>query len=73
MTLIGLAVGEYTVVEDENWSYRYTATHGSQNVVVNRENKEGQAKVKNTKADKPWLSGEHFAINRYKKEEVIEK
>ncbi|NLC05545.1 MAG: VWA domain-containing protein, partial [Erysipelothrix sp.] len=73
VTLVGLAVGEYTVVEDENWSYRYTATHGSQNVVVNRENKEGQAKVKNTKADKPWLSGEHFAINRYKKEEVIEK
>lgn len=72
VTLVGLPIGTYTVVEDTDWSYRYDADPTSEETTLSRSKQEDEITVVNTiKPDVPWLSGEHYVINRYEREEEV--
>lgn len=72
VTLVGLPIGTYTVKEDTDWSYRYNANQAIQVTTLNESKQEDEITVVNTiKPDVPWLSGEHYVINRYEKEEEV--
>ncbi|MGM9640421.1 MAG: InlB B-repeat-containing protein [Faecousia sp.] len=74
-TIKGLLVGDYTVTEDGNWSWRYTASGGGQITLSATE--ENEVTFYNTRAsapttDKPngsvvwkWLNGDAYCINKF--------
>lgn len=65
VTLTGLAIGNYTVNEDQQWSYRYQAVDGQQTIKLDADTTHGQIRVVNRKDNDQWLSGENYAINRF--------
>lgn len=61
VTIKGLPCGEYTVVEDTNWSFRYDATEATKQVTLN-ENKE--VTIENTpKSGNKWLDSAAYVEN----------
>lgn len=60
--ITGLPLGEYTVTEDEGWSWRYTAT-GSAQAELTEAKPDGEVIIQNAK-DKPYLlDGSAYAQN----------
>ena len=56
-TLYELPVGQYTIVEDIGWSWRYTADNGT-GVTLSADNPAGEITCTNTANDKTfWLNG----------------
>lgn len=66
VTLKGLKVGEYTVKEDTNWSWRYETTNGTQTATLsaNRDNEE--VIVTNTLKNEKWVSTDVYCKNEFK-------
>lgn len=65
VTLTDLPAGEYTVTEDQNWSWRYSPAHGQDNPVTVTVPAGGSAAVTftNTKDNDKWLSDESSTVN----------
>lgn len=70
-TITGLPVGKYTVEEDTNWSWSYTADHDSQTVTLGRANTEtnimptATVSVVNTFTQHKWLTSLAEVINKW--------
>lgn len=60
VTIKDLPLGEYTVTEDTNWSWRYTTTNGGA-VTVDADG--GAINFVNTRDNDYWLSGDCYAEN----------
>lgn len=72
-TITGLAVGDYTVVEDTNWSWSYTPDNGSKAVTLSSTNPNGEAKITNTAKENHWLTSIVDVINKWTSSTTIEK
>lgn len=64
-TITGLAVGDYTVVEDTNWSWSYTPDNGSKAVTLSSINPNDEAKITNTAKENHWLTSIVDVINKW--------
>ena len=67
-TITGLAVDDYTVVEDTNWSWSYTIHDGDQNkkVTLDKDNGyDGEAEITNTAKENHWLTSIVDVINKW--------
>lgn len=72
-TITGLAVGDYTVVEDTNWSWSYTPDNGSKAVTLSSINPNGEAKITNTAKENHWLTSIVDVINKWTAKDNIDK
>ena len=72
-TITGLAVGDYTVVEDTNWSWSYTPDNGSKAVTLSSINPNGEAKITNTAKENHWLTSIVDVINKSTAKDNIDK
>lgn len=64
----GVPVGDYTITEDVNWSWRYTPVNAEQ--VVGSGNAEGgtaTATFVNTRPNKLWMDGNAYVDNQFAK------
>lgn len=66
VTLKGLKVGEYTVKEDTNWSWRYETTNGTQTATLSAVHHDGSVTVTNTLENKQWVSTDVYCKNEFK-------
>lgn len=65
-TITGLAVGDYTVVEDTNWSWSYTPDKGGKaDVALSSKTPDGKAKITNTAKENHWLTSIVDVINKW--------
>ncbi len=64
VTLTGLPIGTYTVVEDESWSWRYDAQN-SGSETLSRTTPEGSVTITNDLVKTGWLSHEASAANDF--------
>lgn len=65
-TITGLAVGDYTVVEDTNWSWSYTPDNGSKAVTLDKNNGYDRTAVITNHYDKhDWLTSIVDVINKW--------
>lgn len=65
-TIKGLYCGmNYTVAEDGNWSWRYTADHATQDVSEVSNGAVKTAHITNTRTNNKWLSGQAIARNTF--------
>lgn len=66
-TITGLAVGDYTVVEDTNWSWSYKVAENSEKVDVQLSGTKpnGEAKITNTAKENHWLTSIVDVINKW--------
>ena len=64
VTLTGLAVGTYTVTENDKWSWRYTAT-GEGDVTLDQETPDGQITITNELKDDQWLTYDGSEVNNF--------
>ncbi len=73
-TITGLAVGDYTVVEDTNWSWSYKATENSEKVDVQLSGTKpnGEAKITNTAKENHWLTSIVDVINKWTAKDNID-
>lgn len=60
--IVGLPVGDYTVTEDGDWSWRYTAQNTGK-VTLDAANHTGTVTITNQRTDPDWLSGDNYAVN----------
>ncbi len=60
--IVGLPVGSYTVTEDGNWSWRYTAQNTG-DVTLNAVNHDAEVTITNDRTATKWLSGDNYAVN----------
>lgn len=65
-TITGLAGGNYTVTEDESWSWRYEAqeTTWESGNIISRETPDISASVTNTKDNNHWF-GDYDSVTNY--------
>ena len=66
VTLKGLKVGEYTVIEDTTWSWRYKTTDGTQTANLSAATPEGSVTVTNTLKNEKWVSTDVYCKNEFK-------
>ena len=72
-TITGLAVGDYTVVEDTNWSWSYKAEgDGTAKVTLDKDNPDGEAKITNTAKENHWLTSIVDVINKWTAKDNID-
>ncbi len=71
-TITGLAVGNYTVVEDTNWSWSYTPDNGSKAVTLSSTNPNDEAKITNTAKENHWLTSIVDVINKWTAKDNID-
>lgn len=66
-TITGLAVGDYTVVEDTNWSWSYNAEgDGTAKVMLDKDNGyDRTAEITNTAKENHWLTSIVDVINKW--------
>lgn len=57
-TITNLPIGNYTVREDTDWSWRYTCIEQSGNVTLSSQNPNGSVTITNTLSNNQWLSDE---------------
>ena len=58
----GLKIGTYTVTEVTDWSWRYTATSGSQSIEL-RPAMSNTVNFTNTRSNHKWLGGDAYSQN----------
>ena len=73
-TITGLAVGDYTVVEDTAWSWRYRAENGGEAAVKldKSHNYYGEAGITNTYVKHDWLTSIVDVINKWTAKDNID-
>lgn len=71
-TITGLAVGDYTVVEDTAWSWSYTADNVSTAVTLSSTNPNDEAKITNTAKENHWLTSIVDVINKWTAKDNID-
>ena len=66
-TITGLSVGDYTVVEDTNWSWSYKAEgDGTAKVTLDKDNGyDREAQITNTAKENHWLTSIVDVINKW--------
>lgn len=64
-TITGLGVGDYTVVEDTNWSWSYTPNNGSKAVTLSSTTPNGEAEITNHYEKHDWLTSIVDVINKW--------
>lgn len=65
-TITGLAVGNYTVVEDTAWSWSYKLEdEGNASATLNKDNPNGEVKVTNSVKGTNWLTSIADVINKW--------
>lgn len=64
-TITGLGVGDYTVVEDTNWSWSYTPDNGSKAVTLSSTTPNGEAGITNTYVKHDWITSIVDVINKW--------
>lgn len=65
-TITGLAVGDYTVVEDTAWSWSYERVdEGDASATLNKDNPNGEVKVTNSVKGTNWLTSIADVINKW--------
>ncbi len=62
-TIVGLPVGSYTVTEQSEWSWRYTA--GEKQVTLDASHASATVTVNNTKTNDKWLGGDSHVVNTF--------
>ena len=62
VTIKDLPVGQYTVTEDENWSWRYDAADATKTVTIPTDDVVSFA---NTRTETKWLNGSAWCDNRW--------
>lgn len=73
-TITGLAVGDYTVVEDTAWSWSYELVdEGNASATLNKGNPNGEVKVTNSVKGTNWLTSIADVINKWTSSTTIEK
>lgn len=60
-TIIGLPVGNYTVTEKDDWSWRYTAS--SQSTTLGYTNPNAEVVINNNRTNNKWLDGDSWIAN----------
>lgn len=63
-TIVGLPVGEYTVTEDTNWSWRY-ADNKTGSATLSSTAPDGTVTITNANPTTKWLSGDNFKVNTF--------
>ena len=63
-TIVGLPVGEYTVTEDTDWSWRY-ADNKTGSATLSSTAPDGEVTITNANPTTKWLSGDSAAINKF--------
>lgn len=72
-TITGLAVGDYTVVEDTAWSWSYTADKdGKADVTLSSTKPNGEAGITNTYVKHDWLTSIVDVINKWTAKDNID-
>lgn len=72
-TITGLAVGDYTVVEDTAWSWRYTADKdGKADVKLSGTTPNGEAEITNHYEKHGWLTSIVDVINKWTAKDNID-
>lgn len=61
-TIVGLPVGDYTVTEDGDWSWRYKAD-GPGKVTLSAAKHTDTVTITNDRTTDKWLSGDNYAVN----------
>lgn len=62
-TIADLPVGNYTVTEKTDWSWRYTPEEASKNVALKAGG--GTVIFANTRTETQWLDGDHYTVNLF--------
>lgn len=71
-TITGLAVGDYTVVEDTAWSWSYTPDNVSTAVTLSSTNPNDEAKITNTAKESHWLTSIVDVVNKWTAKDNID-
>ena len=66
VTLKGLKVGEYKVIEDTAWSWRYRTDNGTQTATLSAVHHDGSVTVTNTLENNQWVSTDVYCKNEFK-------
>lgn len=68
VTVKNLPIGNYTVTEDEGWSWRYTPTAETKdgNITLTRDSSTGAWTFENTRKIENWLNGSSWCKNIFK-------
>ena len=66
VTIKGLKIGEYTVTEVTNWSWRYTTTGSSSQNITLQPAETNEVTFKNTRSKDRWLGGDAYKQNIFK-------
>lgn len=66
VTIKGLKIGEYTVTEVTNWSWRYTTTSSSSQNITLQPAETNEVTFKNTRSKDRWLGGDAYKQNIFK-------
>ena len=66
VTITGLKVGEYKVIEDTAWSWRYETTDGTQTATLSAVHPDGSVTVTNTLENHQWVSTDVYCKNEFK-------
>ena len=67
VTLKGLKVGEYTVIEDTTWSWRYTPQGGAEKTAtLSAEKDSDEVTVTNTLKNDQWVTTDVYCKNEFK-------
>lgn len=66
VTLKGLKVGEYKVIEDTAWSWRYRTDNGTQSATLSANSDNEEVIVTNTLKNKQWVSTDVYCKNEFK-------
>lgn len=64
VTIKGLKIGEYTVTEVTNWSWRYTTRSSSQNITL-QPAVPNEVIFENTRSNHKWLGGDAYCKNTF--------
>lgn len=65
-TIAELPVGEYTVTELTDWSWRYQPKNGEQTITLDPDGEKNVLTFENERKDGQWLSGDAYNTNLYK-------
>lgn len=66
VTLKGLKVGEYKVIEDTAWSWRYRTDNGTQSATLSANSDNEEVIVTNTLKNEKWVSTDVYCKNEFK-------
>lgn len=64
--ITGLKVGEYTVIEDTTWSWRYRTDNGTQSATLSANSDNEEVIVTNTLKNEKWVTTDVYCKNEFK-------